>query len=86
MFSIESIGTRCSTGVSPSTGRSPMRCVGLSGVTSSGCSASSFFEPLDQPVVLAVGDFRRRLDVVLPVVVADFSRGAGQFRRRDRKT
>ncbi len=37
-------------------------------------------EPLDEPVVLAVGDFRGRLDVVLPVVVADFLAEPGDFR------
>ena len=56
-----------------------MRCVGLSGVTSSGCSASSFFSRSIEPVVLAVGDLRGRLDVVFPVVVADFLAEPGDF-------
>jgi alkylation response protein AidB-like acyl-CoA dehydrogenase len=40
-LSIDIIGTRCRTGCSSGTGSSPTRCVGLSGVTSSGCCASS---------------------------------------------
>ena len=40
-LSSESIGSRCSTGANVTAGRPPGRCVGESGVTSSGCSASS---------------------------------------------
>ena len=71
MLSIESIGTRCSTWRGPTTGASPMRCVGLSGVISSGCCGLELLQPLHQPVVLEVADLRRRLDVVLAVVVAN---------------
>ena len=35
------MGTRCTKAAKPSLGLSPTRCVGLSGVTSSGCAASS---------------------------------------------
>ena len=40
-------------------------------------------EPLHQPVVLEVGDLRRRLDVVFPVVVADFLAEPGDFGGRN---
>ena len=36
-------------------------------------------EPFDQPVVLAVADLGGRLDVVLPVVAADFLAEPGNF-------
>ena len=37
-------------------------------------------EPLDEPIVLGVGNLRRRLDVVFPVVAADFLAKPGDFR------
>ena len=79
MLSIESIGTRCSNGVRPSTGWSPMRCVGLSGVTSSGCSASSFLSRSTSRSYSRVADLGGRLDVVFPVVAADFLAEPGDF-------
>ena len=42
-------------------GRNEFRVLGL-----------QLFEPFDQPVILAVADLRRRLDIVFPVVAADF--------------
>ena len=41
-LSIDCIGSRCTAGSSCETGASPTRCVGLSGVTSSGWAASRF--------------------------------------------
>ena len=79
VLSIDSIGTRWATWRSPSTGWSPMRCVGLSGSDQLGMGGLQFLEPLDQPVVLAVADLRGRLDVVFIVVAADFFPQPGDF-------
>ena len=43
VLSIENIGRACATVRKPSIGSPPTRCVGLSGVMSSGCAASSSF-------------------------------------------
>ena len=56
-----------------------MRWVGLSGVTSSGCSASSFLSRSTSRSYLQVGDLRGRFDVVFPVVMADFLAEPGDF-------
>ena len=37
------------------------------------------FQLLDEPVVIGIGDLRGRLDVVFPVVAADFVAKPGDF-------
>ena len=76
------MGELCSTLTKPSRGLPPTRCVGESGVASSGCSASSSCKPAHQRVVFGVGDFGLVENVVEMLVAAklfaellDFARG-----------
>ena len=57
---IDSIGTLWRTLAKPSSTLPPTRCVGESGVRSSGCAASSACSSLEQPVVLGVRAARAR--------------------------
>ena len=70
-LSSESIGTRCSTGANVDAGRPPGRCVGESGVTSSGCCRFERAQLAHQRVELRVGDLGRVEHEVLLVVVLD---------------
>ena len=47
-----------------------------------GMRGLQLLQPLDQPVVLKVADLRGRLNVVLPVVVADLLAEPGNFSGR----
>ena len=55
----------------PAAGAAPTRCVGESGVTSSGCASSSACELVVERVVGGVGDLRVVEDVVAVGVVLD---------------
>ena len=63
----------------PSIGSPPTRCVGLSGVTSSGCAASSSLSCVQQLVVLPIRDRRLRFNVVPPIVLANLLTQARRF-------
>ena len=70
-LSSESIGARCGTGANRSAGVAPTRCVGESGVISSGNRSSSWSSSRDQLVVVGVGDLRRVEHVVQVAVLVD---------------
>ena len=71
VLSIENIGRAWATVRKPSIGSPPTRCVGLSGVISSGWAASRSRSSREKLVVFAVGNRRRGVDVVAPIVLAD---------------
>ena len=69
----ESIGSRWRTGSNVSTGSPPTRWVGESGLRSSGCSASSALQLVEQRVVGVVADLGIVEDVVAMVVAGDLA-------------
>ena len=72
----ESIGCSCATFGSDETGSPPTRCVGESGVTSSGCVGLDRAQLVEQRVVVVVADLGVVEDVVAVAVVVQLARAA----------
>ena len=79
------MGELCGTLTKPSRGLPPTRCVGESGVASSGCCVFQLLQLAHQRVVFGVGDFRLVENVVQMLVAAQLFaellrfRAAGSF-------
>jgi hypothetical protein len=85
-LSSDSIATLWRTLANFSAGGAPTLCEGESGRTSSGKRASMARVALAQRIVVGIGDDRRILLVVAPVVLGDLARQALELGRRPRRS
>ena len=77
MLSIDNIGTRCSTGVNLVDRLAADALCGAVGRGQFGMLGFERAQLLDEPVVLEIGDRRRRFLVVPPIVLGDLAAKLG---------